>query len=30
MSHRVRIGLAGLGRMGRVHAASLIARCPIQ
>lgn len=28
MTRRVRIGLAGLGRMGRVHAASLAARCP--
>jgi len=28
MSHRVRVGLAGLGRMGRIHAASLAARCP--
>ena len=23
MSQRIRIGLAGLGRMGRIHAASL-------
>ncbi len=28
MSHRVRVGLAGLGRMGRIHAASLATRCP--
>jgi myo-inositol 2-dehydrogenase/D-chiro-inositol 1-dehydrogenase len=28
MTRRVRIGLAGLGRMGRIHAASLAARCP--
>jgi hypothetical protein len=28
MSHRVRIGLAGLGRMGRIHAASLATRYP--
>jgi myo-inositol 2-dehydrogenase/D-chiro-inositol 1-dehydrogenase len=28
MRRRVRIGLAGLGRMGRIHAASLAARCP--
>jgi len=25
---RIRIGLAGLGRMGRIHAASLSGRCP--
>jgi myo-inositol 2-dehydrogenase / D-chiro-inositol 1-dehydrogenase len=25
---RVRVGLAGLGRMGRIHAASLSGRCP--
>src|ERR1700753_669100 len=28
MSRRVRVGLAGLGRMGRIHAASLATRCP--
>jgi hypothetical protein len=28
MTRRVRIGLAGLGRMGRIHAASLSGRCP--
>jgi predicted dehydrogenase len=28
MSQRIRIGLAGLGRMGRIHAASLSGRCP--
>jgi predicted dehydrogenase len=28
MSHRVRVGLAGLGRMGRIHAASPTTRCP--
>jgi myo-inositol 2-dehydrogenase / D-chiro-inositol 1-dehydrogenase len=28
MTRRVRIGLAGLGRMGRIHAANLAARCP--
>ena len=28
MTRRVRIGLAGLGRMGRVHAANLSGRCP--
>jgi hypothetical protein len=28
MTRRVRIGLAALGRMGRIHAASLAARCP--
>lgn len=28
MTGRVRIGLAGLGRMGRIHAASLSGRCP--
>ena len=28
MTRRVRIGLAGLGRMGRLHAANLAARCP--
>jgi len=28
MNHRVRVGLAGLGRMGRIHAASLATRCP--
>jgi predicted dehydrogenase len=28
MTRRVRIGLAGLGRMGRIHAANLSARCP--
>ncbi len=28
MTGRVQIGLAGLGRMGRIHAASLSARCP--
>jgi myo-inositol 2-dehydrogenase/D-chiro-inositol 1-dehydrogenase len=28
MRRRVRIGLAGLGRMGRIHAASLATRCP--
>jgi myo-inositol 2-dehydrogenase/D-chiro-inositol 1-dehydrogenase len=27
MTRRVRIGLAGLGRMGRIHAGSLSARC---
>jgi myo-inositol 2-dehydrogenase/D-chiro-inositol 1-dehydrogenase len=27
MTRRVRIGLAGLGRMGRIHAANLSARC---
>jgi 6-phosphogluconate dehydrogenase (decarboxylating) len=25
---KVRIGLAGLGRMGRIHAANLAFRCP--
>ena len=25
---RLRIGLAGLGRMGRIHAANLARRCP--
>ena len=28
MTRKIRIGLAGLGRMGRIHAASLAARCP--
>jgi inositol 2-dehydrogenase len=28
MSRTVRIGLAGLGRMGRIHAANLATRCP--
>ena len=28
MRRRVRVGLAGLGRMGRIHAASLATRCP--
>ena len=28
MSHRVRVGLAGLGRLGRIHAAGPAARCP--
>ncbi|HEY4463644.1 MAG TPA: Gfo/Idh/MocA family oxidoreductase [Streptosporangiaceae bacterium] len=28
MTARARIGLAGLGRMGRIHAASLSGRCP--
>ena len=28
MRRRVRIGLAGLGRMGRIHAANLAGRCP--
>ena len=28
MTRRVRIGLAGLGRMGRIHAANLSGRCP--
>lgn len=28
MTGRVRVGLAGLGRMGRIHAASLAYRCP--
>jgi predicted dehydrogenase len=28
VTRRVRIGLAGLGRMGRIHAANLAARCP--
>ncbi len=28
MTRRVRTGLAGLGRMGRIHAANLAARCP--
>ncbi|HEY2520263.1 MAG TPA: Gfo/Idh/MocA family oxidoreductase [Streptosporangiaceae bacterium] len=28
MTHRVRVGLAGMGRMGRIHAASLATRCP--
>ena len=28
MTRRVRIGLAGLGRMGRIHAANLAGRCP--
>ncbi len=28
MRQRIRIGLAGAGRMGQVHAASLSARCP--
>ena len=28
MTPRVRVGLAGLGRMGRIHAASLSGRCP--
>jgi myo-inositol 2-dehydrogenase/D-chiro-inositol 1-dehydrogenase len=28
VTRRVRIALAGLGRMGRIHAASLSARCP--
>jgi len=28
VTRRVRIGLAGLGRMGRIHAANLSGRCP--
>ena len=28
MADRVRVGLAGLGRMGRIHAANLAWRCP--
>src|ERR1035438_6069085 len=28
MTQRIRIGLAGGGRMGQIHAASLSARCP--
>jgi inositol 2-dehydrogenase len=28
MADRVRVGLAGLGRMGRIHAANLADRCP--
>ncbi|HKA97055.1 MAG TPA: Gfo/Idh/MocA family oxidoreductase [Streptosporangiaceae bacterium] len=28
MTRRVRIGLAGLGRVGRIHAANLSGRCP--
>jgi inositol 2-dehydrogenase len=28
VTRRARIGLAGLGRMGRIHAANLSARCP--
>ena len=28
MTRRIRIGPAGLGRMGRIHAASLSGRCP--
>ena len=28
MTQRIRIGLAGAGRMGQIHAASLSARCP--
>lgn len=28
MSRRLRVGLAGLGRMGRIHAANLATRCP--
>jgi inositol 2-dehydrogenase len=28
VTRRARIGLAGLGRMGRIHAASLAGRCP--
>jgi myo-inositol 2-dehydrogenase/D-chiro-inositol 1-dehydrogenase len=28
MTQRIRIGLAGAGRMGQMHAASLSARCP--
>lgn len=28
MTRKVRVGLAGLGRMGRIHAASLAGRCP--
>jgi myo-inositol 2-dehydrogenase/D-chiro-inositol 1-dehydrogenase len=28
VTRRVRIGLAGLGRMGRIHAANLAGRCP--
>ncbi len=28
MRRRIRIGLAGLGRMGRIHAANLATRCP--
>ena len=27
MTRRIRIGLAGLGRMGRIHAASRSGRC---
>jgi predicted dehydrogenase len=27
MTQRIRIGLAGAGRMGQIHAASLSARC---
>jgi hypothetical protein len=28
MTRRVRAGLAGVGRMGRIHAAGLATRCP--
>jgi predicted dehydrogenase len=28
MTQRIRIGLAGAGRMRQIHAASLSARCP--
>ena len=28
MTQRIRIGLAGAGRMGQIHAASPSARCP--
>jgi hypothetical protein len=28
MTQRIRIGLAGAGRMGQLHAASLSGRCP--
>ena len=28
MTRRIRIGLAGLGRIGRIHAASPSGRCP--
>jgi hypothetical protein len=28
MTRRLSVGLAGLGRMGRIHAANLSARCP--
>jgi hypothetical protein len=28
MTQRIRIGLAGAGRLGQIHPASLSARCP--